>query len=184
MRTAYGIQGGSVNGDGNRTEWHDDFVDIVDYTGTRPRRCDGTPVSGELVITFSHRASMDKWTTTAATTAVGWDGTPIEIGAPIFGMLSGATPVSSSDVVQQAGDGRVARAFKAKWSRPTGSARGGDEVGDATAATQVLWIDGDSLLPTKWQVTVDDKAGYELIFNYMPLDLRPPEGIKSTNCIP
>src|SRR5437899_718393 len=112
MRTIYGIDGGTVSSDGSRSDWHDDFIDIVDYTGAPARRCDGTGVAGELVITYEHRASTDTWTASAATTAVDWTGAPVEIGGAIFNILSATTPVSS-DVVRQTDDGRATRAFRA-----------------------------------------------------------------------
>jgi hypothetical protein len=178
MRTVYGISGGSVGGNGTHTEWHDDFIDLVDYTATAAKRCDGSPVTGELVITYQHRASTDAWTARAATTAVDLNGLPSQIGAPIFNILSGTTPVSS-DVVRET-DGHLARALTAPFS-PPGNYGSGDS---AAKPTESLWIDVDSLLPVKWEVMLEGRVGYELVFTYAPLDLRPPEGVEAPRCIP
>jgi hypothetical protein len=184
VRTAYGISGGFVGGDGSQSEWHDEFIDVADYTGAPARRCDGAAVVGELVITYQHRGSTDTWTASGATTAVDWNGAPVEIGGPIFNILSETTPVSS-DVVRQTGDGRLTRAFTAPFSVPPHSARGSYGLGDPpAAATQSLWIDAGSLLPVRWEVVVGDRVGYELVFNYEHLDLRPPDGLEPPRCIP
>jgi hypothetical protein len=179
MRTVYGISGGTVGADGSGTQWHDDFVDVVDYTGAPAIRCDGSAIAGELVITYQHRASTNAWTTAAATTAVDWNGAPVQIGEPIFGILSGTTPVSSASVPQTRG-GHLARAFTAPFVGLAG--RG---LGDSPAsAMQSLWIDVDSLLPVMWEVSVGSGPSYELVFNYNPLDLSPPEAIEPPHCIP
>jgi hypothetical protein len=164
MRMSYGIAGGTVSSDGNRNKWHDDFIDVIDYTGAPARRCDGTAAGGELVITYEHRASTDKFTARTATTGVDWQGSPVEVGGPSFNILSGATLVWS-DVVRQTSGGHASRALTAPFSRPPHSARNGYGLGDQpAAATQSLWIDADTLLPVRWEVAVGDRLGYELEF--------------------
>ena len=182
MRTTYGVSGGTVGGDGSRSEWHDDFIDVINFTGTPAVRCDDTIVAGELVITYEHRASTDTWTTQAATTAVDWQGTPVEIGKPIFNILAGTIPVSS-EIIRHTGDGRLTRAFTAPFSTPADAAPD-QRLGDSTAAAiQSLWIDAESFLPVRWEVVIGGTVGYELVFNYQALDLRPPEGLSVPHCI-
>lgn len=180
MRTTYGVSGGFVSvgsggTGGSTTEWHDDFIEIADYTHAPAQRCDGSTVAGELVITYIYRRSTDTWTATAANTAVTWDGMPSEIAAPIFNVLSGTT-VPVSDVTRKGADGRLARAFTVPVSLP---------VAASAVATQSLWIDTESMLPIRWDMAVGDRVGYEMVFNFQPLDLRPPEGVvEPPRCIP
>lgn len=183
-RMTYGLSGGVVGADGARSEWRDDFVDIVVHSGAPAARCDGSPVSGELVITYQHRASTDAWTAFAATTPTDMTtGAPgLQVGQPIFDLLAGDTPVVS--VERRTIDGPSARAFTGDFVPPAHSARGGYGLSDSQAAArQTLWIDVDSLLPLRWEVSVVGSPAYVLLFNYRPLDLRPPDGIEPPHCI-
>src|SRR5215471_3720493 len=126
-RLTYGITGGTVSGgtggDPARSEWHEDFVDVVERSGEPATRCDGSSISGELVITYRRRASTGQWTAAAATTALTFDGMPgPEVGAPIFDLLAAVTPASSAEL--RVISGHRARAFVAPFARPSGSVRG------------------------------------------------------------
>ena len=52
-----------------------------------------------------------------------------------------------------------------------------------TDATESLWIDVRSLLPVRWEVAKRGARVYGYDFKQMPLDLRPPHGVRAPGCI-
>src|SRR5205814_10694151 len=140
--------------------------------------------AGETLITFQHRPSTNAWTATASTTPLDFQDHPREVGPPIFNILSPTNSVTS-DLLRQSDDGRVLRALTAPFQRPEHSARNSYGLGDPPRdATQSLWIDANSLLPVRWEVAEEGRLGYELVFNYKPLDLQLPDSIARPTCIP
>lgn len=47
-----------------------------------------------------------------------------------------------------------------------------------------LWIDTDTLLPVRWEVSQRQAVVGVAEFVYEPLDLRPPAGVETPTCIP
>ena len=198
LRTSGGIMGGMVGGvvagcasppcpvaaPPPRIEWHDDLINIIEYTGRPARRCNGATEPGELVIEYEHRSSTNAWTVIARAQTTPGVRAP---GAPLFEMLRGATPVTSGNR-QQIG-GRWARAFVAPWTPPGETPQvelTGDPfpnvVGDPAPndATETLWIDAESLLPVRWETS---KRGYGFVLSYEPIDLQSPAGVQPPDCV-
>jgi hypothetical protein len=156
---------------------HIDIVTVLHYTRTAARSCSGNPLEGELVIEYEQRTPPGAWSVKARTRS------GIEVGGPIFDMLSGATAVTSGGFRSVDG-GRRARTFTAPWTTPPGA------VGGPVGASQSLLIDVESLLPLRWSITLpatrDDPAlpEYGLSFTYdAAVDVRAPDGISAPDCV-
>lgn len=184
MRTTSGADIGSgLVGSGDqqspaRAE-HVDLINIVHYTRTPARSCDGSPSNGELVIEYERKTPPGTWTVRARTRG------DIEIGGPIFEMLSGSKPLESG-AMRDFDGGRRARAFVRVWAPP------GRSLGGATSGTESLWIDVDSLLPVRWAVVPTPPPGvavppnfeYGMSFTYdASIDVRPPDGVIAPDCV-
>lgn len=183
MRTASGADSISeIVGPGQRAlvprAEHIDLLDIVHYTGTPARSCDGSPLAGELVIEYERKTPPGAWTVRARTRG------DIEPGGPIFDMLAGARTLEPGEIRDV--DGRRARAFVAPWVAPANS------TGGPMGAPQSLWIDVESLLPTRWSLSLKPPADvalpanveYGMSFTYdASIDVRPPDGVAVPDCV-
>jgi len=196
MRTTMSGQAGWVGGrtsdDPNapveRYEWHEDLIQISDYTGQPARRCDGTVEPGEMVIEYEHKSSTNAWTATArAQTTLGVRAPGY---APLFNMLMGTTPATSGERTQL-GD-RPARAFVARWTPPTDTGLveiAGDPAPNVRGSvpdapfTQTLWIDTVTLLPLRWEVARPGVPAYGFNVFYEPIDIQPPPAVQAPDCI-
>src|SRR5262245_28263706 len=114
MRTAGSVEGGIIGGivssDPNASapthiEWREERTTITDFTGQPARRCDGSAVTGELVIEYRHSSLINAW---SATARAGTNENRLATWTHVFDMLSGATPVTSGQRRQIGG--RCARA--------------------------------------------------------------------------
>jgi hypothetical protein len=199
IRRTYGLEGGIVFGvvagapgvatEPTQTHWHDEFINIVDYTGRPARRCAGSTAQGEMVIEYEHRGSTNAWTATARNRNAGDVGGPGI--APVFNMLLGAPPVASGEREQIGG--RWARAFDSSWTPPGSNAEPpllrGDPIPNLAGTlapddpTQTLWIDTESLLPLRWEASRRGMVTHGFTFTYESIDLRPPPGIDAPACI-
>jgi hypothetical protein len=181
----YGSVGEAVDRDGNRAQsrqsGHVDVVTFTEYTGRTARKCDGTLLDGELVIEYEHKNTDDGWTVKARARTLR------EVGAPVFGILAGNTPVESGN--RRSFDDRVGRALVAPWTLPPGAEPSAPPL---SGARQSLWIDTVSMLPLRWSIAVPAAPGqgtpaipdYSLLFTYdSSLDLRPPDIVLSNDCV-
>lgn len=177
-----GIRSGGLMSAGVWSEWSDYFTDIVEYSGRRAQRCDGSTLPDEFVVTYEHTRSTDKWSAVAGTEAQSSHGFRVGIpaGNPVFDVLSGAVASVSAGQTKII-DGRTARAFTAPFS-PLPTMYGVKD--DNGPVHQTLWIDVDGLLPVQWDVTQAATVTYSLVFVYVPLDLLPPAGVEASNCVP
>jgi hypothetical protein len=171
-----GIVGGTAAGGVTSTGWRDYFVHLVEYTGAVARRCGGATVPGELVITYQHRRSTNTWSAHAGTRGQG-GGVPVF--DPVFGILSGKVAVVSETTAVT--DGRTVRGFTAPFAAAPNT-YGLD--GAPAQPTQTLWIDVDSMLPLRWEVTDRSKITDTQVLDYKPLDLGRPTGVEPPQCIP
>ena len=196
IRTTSAIIGGIVSGivpgsstPPTETRWREDIVHISEYTGRPARHCDGSAEQGEMVIDYMLRSAARAWTATARRRDArdGWYGF-----APAFEMLRGAMAVTSGER-RRLGD-RWARAFVAPWAPPPDrSAEAPVLTGDPMPnvageprpnnAIQSLWIDIESLLPLRFEVSRRGLLTDGFDFTYEPIDLRPPAGIDVPQCI-
>jgi hypothetical protein len=169
------------------TRWQEDVINIIDYTGRPARHCDGSTQQGEMVIEYTRGSSTQAWTATARRR----DARDIGI-ARAFEMLRGAGPITSGER-RRIGD-RWARAFVSLWTPPeTGITQPPLLIGDPLPnvvgepapndAIQSLWIDTESLLPLRWEVSKRGMLIYRSNFAYQPIDLRTPAGIDAPGCI-
>jgi hypothetical protein len=171
VRAAGEGRGGVVSTDGS-WQWSDYFIDISHYTGRPAQKCDGSTTAGELVVTYTHTASTNKWTSRADTR--GW----VPVCNPVFDVLSGAAPATS--VAPSVLAEKAVRGFTAAFTCPAGTYG----LSHADDVTQTLLIDADSLLPVRWQVVEDRRLSDERLLKYTPLQLRVPNGVAAPQCIP
>jgi hypothetical protein len=172
LRSEGGLKGGTVVGS-TATEWTDYFVHISNHTGEPARRCDGSTVSGELVITYTHTRSTNTWTARASTK--GW----VPVCNPVFDVLAGRVATVSD--TRKDIDGHTARGFTAPFSCAPGTYGLGDSL---TEATQTLFIDVDSLLPVRWEVFDGHNVSDTRVLKYRQFDIRVPERVDPPQCIP
>jgi hypothetical protein len=122
----YGLEVGIVGGIGPgnvrppaQTQWHEDGVRIIDYTGRAARGCDGTREPGDMVVEYTLRSSSPVWTVAAHLRA------PHEFGGPgitpVFEMLQGIGSLTSNERRHIAI--HWARAFTSPWTPPSGPRR-------------------------------------------------------------
>ena len=201
LRMPYSIESGSVGGiPGSpatriETRSHEDFILMYDFTGRPARHCDGSVELGEMVIEYRFRSSTRAWTATARRWEPRhWEGHRVAGFAipPAFEMLSGAGDPVSGERGQI--DGRRARALVSLWvsvAEQTAHAQlhTGDPLPNVVGepapsdAIQSLWIDTESLLPLRWDVSRRDVLDYGFDFKYGLIALRPPAGIAASECI-
>jgi hypothetical protein len=156
---------------GAATEHHATVTEVTEFTRRPAKRCDGAPDDGELVIEY--RSEDDKgWTAKARTR------TPIEFATPVFDMLTGGAALASGE--RKPLGGRVARAFTAPWQLPQGATPGGPLPPDIH---QTLWIDVESLLPLRWELSAATMPAYGLWFTYETVQIRAPEGVPAPGCV-
>jgi hypothetical protein len=197
IQRVYSLVGGSVYGGstpGSVTEpaqsrWHEDFTSVIDYTGRAARRCDGSTTPGEMVIEYEHRRSTNAWIATARNRNEGDVGGPGI--APVFQMVLGAGPIASGDRRQIGG--RWARALVSPWTPPPNQpfleTLTGDPLPNVAVdpapndATQSLWIDTESSLPLRWEVSERGRISHAFNFTYERIVLQPPAGVDAPGCI-
>lgn len=145
-------------------------VSFADYTGRPAKTCSGQPIAEELVITYARMPGVPWDVKGRART----DDEPLSDYFALFRFQ-----LESRTVAQI--DGREARAFVAPWR-----VRPGDAPELVAQVKQTLWIDVESLLPLRWEMTREGTpTGYGLIFTHRPsLRLRPPEGVAAPECVP
>ena len=176
----------SADGNGNRTQsqqgGHVDVFTFTEYTGRSARKCDGTALDDELVIEYEHKSTDDRWTVKARTRTL------MEFAAPVFDILAGITAVESGN--RRSFDDRMGRALIAPWTLPPGVQPGGPVP---AGVSQSIWIDTVTLLPLRWSISMPAMPernipaipDYGLSFTYdSSLELRPPDAILSTDCVP
>jgi hypothetical protein len=199
IRWAGAIEGGTVGGvvfgDGTsgrpvETRWRREFIDIIDFTGRSARRCGESAGQGELVVEYKLDVPTKEWTTTARQRyARDFGGPGI---APVFEMLQGDGPIASGE--RRRISGRSARALISPWTPPALTfveppLLTGDPIPNAVGkpapndTVQSLWIDIESLLPLRWEASKRGSPAYGYDFRYQTVDLRPPAGIDSPECI-
>jgi len=175
VRTVSGYTSWSgASGSGTSTttrEFHANVREVTEFTGRPARRCNGTAAEGELVIEYRNENEQG-WTAKARTR------TTMEFAASVFDMLTGVVAVEDG-AVNTIGD-RQARAFVAPWKPPAGSQPGGPRVPNLT---QSLWIDVETLLPLRWEVSAPTAPGYGVSFTYQALDIRAPDGVAAPQCV-
>lgn len=185
--SGYNVTGGSASSsttNGTTTtsttteQRHVDLTEFTHFTGETARACNGSPLSGELVVAYKNEGKG--WTATARLP------TAHEFAAPLFDILAGVIPVESGGVKDIGG--RAARAFVAPWKPPA------DVIGSTLPpnTTQALWIDTDSLLPVRWGISIPampDRGmpaipDYGLSFTYdATIVLAPPDEVQPPTCI-
>jgi hypothetical protein len=201
IRWAGAVEGGTVGGVvfddvtsrrpvETETHWRREFVVVIDFTGRSARRCGESAGQGELVVEYKLDVPTKEWTTTARQRyARDFGGPGI---APVFEMLQGDGPIASGE--RRSISGRSARALISPWTPPTLTfveppLLTGDPIPNAVGkpapndAVQSLWIDIESLLPLRWEASKRGSLAYGYDFRYEAIDLGPPAGIDSPDCI-
>lgn len=144
-------------------------AEVISEYGSPARYCDGSPMRGEMVVEY--RREGDGWTMSTRAS------TPLEVGTPIFSLLSDAGVALADGGIFD--DGRT-RALTAPWSPP------GQEKQDARG-TQRLVIDIESLRPVRWEVSANAPphaagappvATLAYLLEYdSSIELRRPDGV-------
>jgi putative oxidoreductase len=203
IRMKYGLVSGIVPASGPSRQWTEDITKIVDYTGRPARPCDGSTAAaagvtagagatGELAIDYTYRVtSADRqppeWTVTALRRP------EREAGMPglVFEMMRGVSSAGSlASGDHQPIDGRSARGFVTKFvplahhksdstlliGDPQPNVAGERPPRDEPAPMpiQTLWIDTESLLPLRWEVTDHGRRLHHYDFTFEPIDLSLP----------
>ena len=155
------------------------FTTLIEYTGVPARRCNGMPATGEMVIEYLLSSRTQKWSVIARAKT---PGDPVAV-RPLE-MLTTAATLRSGE--RRLFDSRPVRAIVSTL-RPWKSADiTGDPAPNPADFTPVesLWIDTDTLLPVRWEITQRQAVVGEAEFVYEQLDLQPPAGLKTPKCIP
>ena len=190
-----GMVGGVVGADGKSvplppTRWRGPYIDIIHFTGRPAARCDGSATEEEVVLEYRKMPPSNDWSATARARVPGeFGGVGI---APVFQMLQGGPSVSSGE--RSRINGRWARAFVSSWTPPRSSSadppvRIGDPVPNIAGepvleeGLQKLWIDVQSLLPLRWQASIEDSAPHGFDFVYGVGARSPPSDVVAPDCI-
>jgi hypothetical protein len=194
IKSTGGIEAGIVLGTGGaavappETRTVEDVTYVTRYTGQPVRRCGGSPEGGEMVIEYVLRGARPAWTVTARRRDARDDQRAV---AQALNMLHEAHAMETG-AAQMIG-GRYARAFVAEYVPPPSSTRPPLTTGDPapngvgepirTPMTETLWIDGESLLPLRWEVARRGVhvRGYD--FQYRQIDLQPPQNVSAPDCV-
>ena len=188
-----GVAPGSAEPDGAATTWSLDYITIIDYTDRPARHCNGLVDEGDLVVEYRLESSSVSWKATARRRdARDFGGLGL---APLFEMLRGAGSISSGELKQI---GLLAARALVSTGTPPAHSSGeppaliGDPIPNVRGepvqsvpeeAVQRLWIDIRTLLPVRWVVSEGGRTGFNLSFNYTPIDLRLPKGVTTPDCI-
>ena len=113
--------------------------------------------------------------------------------AALFEMLQAGASITSGER-RRIGD-RRARAFNSAWTRPASLTFSspplvtGDPIPNVVGipapdeTPQSLWIDTETLLPLRWEVSNLGQTTFGFDFSYASIDLRPPPGVEAPECI-
>jgi hypothetical protein len=206
FRTTYGMIGGVVPASGPSSRWEEETTKIVDYTNRPARQCDATTGSGsatsELVIEYTHSRRTPSpyppgWSVAARRRIEREAGMPGFI--PVFEMLrgiggAGSSLTSDDDGQRQRIGDRWARGFVARFvslhperrHSPSSARRIGDPEPNVAGEPpprpepnpiQTLWIDTESLLPLRWEVTDHGRREQGFDFIFEPIDIRLPTNL-------
>jgi hypothetical protein len=188
---ASAIEEGIVSSDGS-WRWTDVWIHVMEYTGRPARRCrDRVAQRNELIVRYEHRQSTNAWTATTLALAPD-ENLPSGVDQALA-MLRGARRITTGE--QRRIEGRPARELIAEWKSPFEDPRAeppvitgdplpnvkGDPALDETI--QSLWIDTESSLPLRWEVTRRGIVQQGFDFRYEPIDLQPPRGIRAPDCV-
>jgi hypothetical protein len=153
--------------------WDPDPV-LTEYTRTPARRCDGSPLAGQLVIEFSTRRGVPVARARASRA----------VEQPY---AYAVRALLASDGFSDAGLSATGeRAFSAPWTPP-----GGTYAADVSGA-QTLWLDAATLLPRRLEVTLHAPLGgatpervpivYDVQFD-PSITFRAPPDIPRPTCV-
>jgi hypothetical protein len=190
---ASAIEGGIVSSDGTGSRWTDVWMHLTEYTGRPARRCgDRAAARGELIVQYEHKQSTNRWT--ATTMALASDAHLPSGVDQALAMLRGTGRIANGE--RRRVDGRSAQEFIAEWKSPYDDPRAeppvitGDPLpnvkGDPALeeTIQSLWIDSESSLPLRWEVTRRGIVQQGFAFRYERFGLRPPTGVTRPDCVP
>jgi hypothetical protein len=181
-----GVVGGIAPGDRASTapgeaSWRREYIMILDYTRRQAPGCAESAEHADMVVEYEQDVSTQTWKTTARRRdARDFGGLGI---APMFEMLQGHGRIASGE--RRLIDGRWARAVTSLWVPPRSSFDPpaplvGDPIPNLAGepvpddAVQTLWIDAESLLPRRWEISTRGSRAYGYDFRYQAFNLRAP----------
>jgi hypothetical protein len=155
------------------------FVELIEYTSNAARRCDGDPATGEMVVVYLLDVAAHRWTVRARESHPGDRAVlrPLELLTASASLESGETRLVRT---------RVARAIVSRMSNAGGTILTGDPAPNPAefVPVQSLWIDTNSLLPLRWEVSQREAIVAAYDFVYERLDFQRPTGVDVPTCVP
>ncbi len=157
----------------------DVIVWLFEYSRVPARRCNGVPAAGGMVIEYLLNLTTQIRQVTARET-----GPRDAAMARPLEMLG--TPASLSTGQTRFVGNRAARAIISPFSITEAPLLRGDPAPNPAdfVPMQSLWIDTNSLLPLRWEVSQRQPIVGAIDFVYEQLDLRRPAGFEVPQCIP
>jgi hypothetical protein len=156
------------------------FVMLIEYTVVPARRCDGATATGDTVVEYLMSLTTQVWTATARERVPG----DMALARPLE-MLRATASLKSGEA-RLIGT-RAARAVVSPWPLFNAEARRitGDPAPDPAefVPMQTMWVDTDSLLPLRWEVSERQAIIRDADFVHAPLELQRPAGIQAPTCI-
>ncbi len=174
-----GIIGGIPGGGGISMGVPRTFVSLIEYTGHAAPRCDDAPATGEMVVEYLLDVAAQTWTVTARESRPGER-------EPVHPLEMLKTPASLRSGEGRLVHTRIARAivFKTPFDAAHPHITGDPAPNPAEfVPVQTLWIDTNSLLPLRWEVTQRDAIVAAYDFVYERLDFQRPAGIEVPVCV-
>jgi len=157
----------------------DVIVSVFEYSRTPARRCGGGPAASGMAIEYRLNLTTKVREITAREIGSRDAGTarPLEMLKATEGLTSGESRLVGT---------RTARALVSPMPIPDDVVLTGDPAPNPAdfVPIQSLWIDTDSLLPLRWEVSRRRAIVGAIDFVYEQLDLRPPAGFELPQCIP
>lgn len=157
----------------------DVLVWVFEYSRVPARRCNGALASGGMVIEYVLNLTTKMRQVTAREPGPRdiWMARPLEMLRAIGTLSSGADRLVGL---------RNARALVSPMPLPDDVVLTGDPAPNAVELVpiQSLWIDTDSLLPLRWEVSQRQARLGAIDFVYEQFDLQRPAGFEAPTCIP
>jgi hypothetical protein len=156
------------------------FVRLIEYTGLQARYCNGAAATDELTIEYTLNATTQRWTVTARERSSG----DMPIALPLDMLRS--TPSLRLGESRLIGN-HAARAIVSTW--PLFNAQDPFLTGDPApnqdefVPVQSLWVDSNSLLPLRWELSQRQAVIGAFDFIYEPLDVQRPAGVEAPACV-
>jgi len=153
------------------------FVELIEYTTNAARHCDGTSATGDIVVVYLLDVAAKRWTVRAHESHPG----NRALVRPLELLTAASLESGETRLVRT----RIARAIVSRGTPDTAPHITGDPAPNPAefVPVQSLWIDTNSLLPLRWEVTQRDAIVAAYDFVYERLEFERPAGVEVPSCI-